>query len=398
MVNLSIGFEMQCVNGARLVLFDTQTTTSQTTTLYYPKTRHRVKISPQIVLYADRLSTEAKKTALVKVYNTLAPRLKDFSLSSTTSPETYRLSAPHLLDILHNEMEAVVTYRTPRQVSQEPRAIIDFLFERLATAATSLIEMYETQHVATYALRPSMAIPHLDISAISVLTNATPTRHGVAVLLPRKIPVTYFKVDLLFNCQMTLGIPLDDMCHVILTLCDMYLRCASRGADKYFHPDEVGMVGMVKDLIESIRRDAQVGGQFENIVFVLAYIIRTRGNRKGAPFLVRHFSKNIVSKITHNDPTQIRLITRMVDLYTDGQASQYITRTPPVQDYDASSEYQNLTQSALYDLQASVSEMSLLVEFRYLSHILGYMHSSPVQNAQSLSHLSRVERLKKKVL
>lgn len=398
MVNLTIGFEMQCVNGARLVLFDKHTARSQPTTLYYPDNRYRVKISPQIVLYADRLSTEAKKTALVKVYNTLAPRLKDFSLSSTTSPETYRLSAPHLLDILHNEMEAIVTYRTPQHVSQEPRAIIDFLFERLATAATSLSDMYETQHVATHTLRPSMAIPNLNISAISVLTDATPTTHGVALLLPRQIPVKYLKTDLLFNCQMTLGIPLDEMCHVILTLCEMYLRCASRGAEKYFHPDEVDMVRMVKDLIESIRRDAQVGGQFENIVFLLAYIIRTRENRKGAPFLVRHFTRNIVSKITHNDPAQIRLITRMVDLYTDGQASQYITHAPPVEDYDASAEYQNLTQSALYDLQSSVSEMSLLVEFRYLSHILGYMHSSTVQNAQSLSHLSRVERLKKKVL
>jgi hypothetical protein len=391
---LTIGFEFQCVNGVRLVLYRLPDVLGDPPLLYYPNTRHKEKFEDDLFFYADRLSGRDKKAKAVAAYTALNANIDTFSLKTVPGGYLFKIHPEAVGEVVNNELEAVVTYDTPVDVSEHPQAILQFLLDSLTRASKNLINFLEHEDMYVSKLESSMKIKDLDIAGFTLLTppggNNAP---GVALLLPKYIDTRYFKTDWLFNCQMTIGVPLTHVCTVVLTLCDVYMHLEKMKKAR-FHPEETTVVAMTKELIESIRRDKSIPGQLENIVFVVSYIVLTRAARKSSPFLFRHFIKSILTRATGNDTRLLHDILTAADKYTENRASTYVYGAPSQTLYQQTVQYQNLSQSALY----VVHDTTVLIEFRYLSNVLACVYNSKIQNAQSLSELSRINRMKSKFM
>jgi len=390
---LTFGFEFQCVNGARLVLSPFTSTHSHA--LYYPDKRHIETFDDDISLYADRLSGQDKKKKMHALYARLTETDEQL-VFSTPHNEVYTVTPDDLEGVLNNEMEAVMTYRTPRAVASSH--IVDALVDMMVTASTSLTRFFEHESVVITPLRGHHTrLRDLNIGAMCILAPASTMDPGVIMLLPKAIDRQYIKTDLRWNCQMTIGIPLTHICEVLMALCRVYLHVQQQHPQR-FHPDETSLVVMTRDLITSLRRDSQVTEAFRDIVCVVVYVVRTRMMRKASPFIVRHLLKKVLSRVTSDDRGLLVTILAMADRYTDGQASSYVLNLPPAQQYRVSEQYQHLQQTTTYPLTQHMSTLTLLVEFRYLANVLGSLYRSPADNSQTLTELSRLHRVKSRLV
>lgn len=424
-LSLTVGLEFQCTNGMSIVFNNLNPAIHNFSHFYYPDTKRMTSIvlseeqqqdPPSIAVYADNVSGSKKQKlekAANELFRTYAQSFgyKEFDIDMmNVSPGksddivSCEVDEKTIENLINNEAEFVITFRHPTDYDSVWHAISQKLADGARYIETYLKKMWFDEEYQKYRFSKDFFGHHTCISIPvsdsrtyflfrkTIAKQFTPTKSGFA----------NFMGNLRFNCQCTLGILVTDVLGVIQALTNYCLQLDPT----VFLEDERVHLDFVKRLLQDVSKIDHQDIVLKTLVFIIVYTLYTKKNRKASPFIFRHFLSQIIHKIEEHFPSTdhlfgMEIAQALFKKYQPDQAIQtQLFHKFEIQVYDRREQrkaIQNLQGITLFHPieTQTLSDLRVLVEFRYLFRILSHYFETPskFQDSQTLSEIQRVQLL-----
>jgi len=371
-MRLTIGFEFQCTNdGMHLVFRDQDGSLSYTDQKKLTYIGHGTDFAAT----GDRISRAEDRARIFDHVAKIRDNLTLISDSGTTSV----IRNEDLRDIMDNELEFITTFASnPRNVDDN---VEGYIWGHLSLGAGMIAHLFASRSDTIERVR--LVGRHAGYAPFRLMmdlgddcrTRGMPHIDRTFVAMDR-FNKRSFMDDLRFNCQMTIGIPLQHVVDVLSKIIHMFRSYVASARDEEEEKDmgRIEETAALLDTISGLRMDRLQ----KSVLFLVVYHVQTIGKRKTMPFIMRHHMMHVLGRL----PT--RLVDKIVNQATRIHPifKDYYQRLleAPVQQHR---RLQSLDQTGVYTVD---KDKRILIEFRYLARILS-RRLPTLRNGQTLTDL-----------